>query len=264
VSLPWLVLNWEGLLSVYRTWWRGGATYGSVWLVPGLLGHPLSVTVVTTLAILGWVTALVVGAAFALSLDRRPTVAEISLVMLVIVLVTGKSVPVQAGLWLLPLIALVGLKWRDHLIWAGFEATYFVAVWLYIAGLTPPNRGLPVRIYCLLLGLRIAAMLFVLVQVWRVARSRPAQPPEPGEAESVPVGAESVGAGSVAAASVEAETVRTESVGAASVEAGTADADVLGPQPVGTEPGNAEQVEEVDPLAGPLAGAADQVLVRFG
>jgi len=225
VSLPWLVVNADGLVSVYRSWWRAGASYGSVWIVPALLGHGLSVGVVTALAIAGWLMALAVGAVFALSLDRRPTVAEISLVMLVIVLVTGKAVPVQAGLWLLPLIALVGLQWRDHLIWAGFEATYFVAVWLYIAGLSKPDRGLPARGYGLLLGFRVAAMLFVLVQVWRVARSRG---PADNELEAADW-SEPVDAG-----------------------------------PVDVEPFDAEQVDEVDPLAGPMAGAPDAVLVRFG
>ena len=224
VSLPWLVMNADGLLSVYRSWWRAGAGYGSLWMVDvdvvgGRLVAPTVLTglpqgVVTRLVLVGWLVALAVGAFFALSLDRRPTVAEISLVMLVIVLVTGKSLPVQAGLWLLPLIALVGLQWRDHLIWAGFEAVYFVAVWLYIAGLSKPDRGMPAGGYSVLLGLRVAAMLFVLVQVWRVARSRwPAEPLDP--------------------------------VGA-------------------SEPVDAAQIDEVDPLAGPMSGAPDRVLVRIG
>src|SRR5674476_432077 len=196
VSLPWLVMNADGLLSVYRSWWRGGASYGSVWMVSGLLGQSLPQSRLTVLVIAGWLAALAVGAFFALSLDRRPTVAEVSLVMLVVVLVTGKSVPVQAGLWLVPLIALIGLQWRDHLVWAAFESTYFVAVWLYIAGLSKPDRGLPRGPYSLLLVLRLAAMLFVVMQVWRVARAR-----GPGD--------------------------------------------------------------EVDPLAGPMAGAPDRVLVHL-
>ena len=212
VSLPWLVMNADGLLSVYRSWWRAGAGYGSVWFVPTLLGHALPEGVVTALSILGWLAAVAVGAFFALSLDRRPTVAELSLVMLVIVIVTGKAVPVQAGLWLLPLIALVGMKWRDHLIWAGFEAAYFVAVWLYIAGLSKPDRGMPAGGYSVLLGLRLAALLFVLTQVWRVARSRWPVDPEP-----------------------------------------------VDPEPLDPIP-----EDEVDPLAGPMAGAPDRVLVRLG
>ncbi len=225
VSLPWLVTNADALLSVYRSWWRAGASYGSMWIVPSLLGRSLSAGSVTALVVVGWLVALAVGAAFALSLERRPSVAEVSLVMLVIVLVTGKSVPVQAGLWLLPLIALVGLQWRDHLIWAGFEATYFVSVWLYIAGLSKPDRGLPARGYTVLLGFRVAAMLFVLVQVWRVARRRePVAPVEPGDGEAVEV-----------------------------------------PDPVdGQAVEIPDRVDELDPLAGPMAGAPDAVLVRFG
>jgi len=206
VSLPWLVVNADGLLSVYRSWWRAGASYGSVWMVPSLLGRSLPAGGATALAILGWLAALAVGGLFALSLDRRPTVAEISLVMLVIVIVTGKSVPVQAGLWLLPLVALVGMQWRDHLIWAGFEATYFVGVWLYIAGLSRPDRGLPKGTYSVLLGLRLAAMLFLVAQVWRLASAR---------------------------------------------------------RPV-RERDEVDQEEEIDPLAGPMAGAPDRVLVHVG
>ena len=189
VSLPWLVINADALISTYRTWWRGAAGYGSPWMVSGLLGQPLPQGRVTALVILGWLAALLVGGYFALGMDRRPTVAEVALVILVIVVVTGKTAPVQAGVWLLPLIALVGLKWRDHLIWAGVEATYFVAVWLYIAGLSKPDRGLPAALYALLTGLRVAAWLFVLVQVWRVARSRgPALPAEPDDAGSAGYG----------------------------------------------------------------------------
>ncbi|MEO6145059.1 MAG: glycosyltransferase 87 family protein [Dermatophilaceae bacterium] len=264
VSLPWLVMNADALLSVYRTWWRSGPSYGSLWMLPSLLrptmrpgilasllGNGLGPGAVTALAILGWLVALAAGAVFALSLERRPAVAEISLVMLVIVLVTGKSVPVQAALWLLPLIALIGMQWRDHLIWAGFEATYFVAVWLYIAGLSKPDRGLPSRGYAVLLGFRLVAMLFLLVQVWRVARSR--EPVDPLEAAEA-----SADADADADLSADAGGPETESD-----DAGAAEAE---PKSGGVDADDAqrEPVEEIDPLAGPMAGAPDAVLVRFG
>jgi Glycosyltransferase family 87 len=241
VSLPWLVMNADALIAAYRTWWRSGAGYGSVWIVPSLLGHGLPQVTVTALAILGWLAALAVGAFVALGLDRRPTVAEVSLVILVIVLVTGKSVPPQAGLWLLPLIALAGLQWRDHLIWAGFEVTYFVAVWLYLAGLSTPQRGLPARLYVVLLVLRLAAMLFLPVQVWRVARSRAPVESEPSESE--PSQSKAAVSEPVVSDSVDSEPVVSDSVD--------------------SEPVDVVQEDEVDPLAGPMAGAPDQVLVRL-
>jgi hypothetical protein len=234
VSLPWLVMNADGLLAVYRNWWRSAAGYGSPWMVSGLLGQSLPVGRVTGLVTVGWVVALLVGAAFALSLDRRPTVAEVSLVMLVIVVVTGKAVPVQAGLWLLPLIALVGLKWRDHLIWAGLEATYFVGVWLYIAGISTPSRGLPAGFYSLLTVLRLAAWLYVLVQVWRVAKSRAAVvSPRPAEQDF-------------------AQWESTSHV--------PDEQDSVQQRLVDYE---FKHEEEIDPLAGPMAGAPDAVLVRI-
>ena len=113
---------------------------------------------------LGWVLALAVGAVLALTPQRRPAVAEVSLVMLAIVLVTGTTLTPQASLWLLPLVALVGLRWRDHLIWAGVEAAYFVAVWLYIAGLTTPDRGLPGRDYAVFVLARVAAVVYLAVR----------------------------------------------------------------------------------------------------
>jgi Glycosyltransferase family 87 len=240
VSVPFLVINADGLLSAYRTWWRAAPSYGSPWMVPGLFGHGLE-NRVTALVLLGWLAALAAGALFALSLDRRPTVAEVSLVMLVIVVVTGKAMPVQAGLWLLPLIALVGLRWRDHLIWAGVEATYFVSVWLYIAGLSKPERGLPKGLYAAIILLRVAAWLYVLVQVWREAASRPpaisSESGEQGSGEQEPDGQGSGEQGSG--------------------EQGSGDL-----EPVDLELADPEQDEEVDSLAGPMAGAPDQVIVR--
>ena len=174
VSLPWLVLSADGVLSTYRQWWRAGAGYGSVWLVPQLFDHDLPVGAVTALAVVGWAAALVAGALLALATERRPAVAEVALLMLAVVLVTGKAVPVQACLWVLPLIALVGVRWRDHLIWAGAEVVYSVAVWLYLAGLSTKDRGLPPGPYSVLLLARLAALAWLVAQVVRVARARPA------------------------------------------------------------------------------------------
>jgi Glycosyltransferase family 87 len=242
VSLPWLLTSSDAVLLTYRTWWQSPAGYGSLWLVPALLGHDLSPAAVTGLAITGWLLAVLVGALFALSLNRRPTVAEISLVMLVVVLVTDKAVPVQATLWLLPLIALVGMKWAHHLIWALFEAIYFVAVWFYIAGLSNPERALPSGTYSVLLGLRLGAVVFLLVQVWRVARSR-----RPADAE-------------LRAAELRAAEVRAAELRAAELpDAEPSNADYLDADYL-----DAEQDEEVDPLAGPMAGAPDRVVLRFG
>ena len=52
----------------------------------------------------------------------------------------------QAALWLVPLVALCGVRWRDHLVWAGAEALHFAMVWVYVGGLSKADRGLPARL----------------------------------------------------------------------------------------------------------------------
>ena len=135
-------------------------------------GTPCPNGAVTALAVLGWVVALLAGAVLALSSARRPTVAEVSLVMVAIVLVTGKSFTVQSSLWLVPLVAWCALQWRDHLIWAGAEALNFVAVWLTIAATTVPDRGLPAPWYAFFSMLRVVAVLWLAAVVWLRARER--------------------------------------------------------------------------------------------
>ena len=85
-------------------------------------------------------------------------------------MITGKAWPVQASLWLLPLAALARPRWRDHLIWAGCEAAYFMGVWLYLAGQTTANRGLPGSWYSLLVVVRVAGLLWLVAMVVRDAR----------------------------------------------------------------------------------------------
>lgn len=166
------LVNPDAAGSAYTAWASAGAGYGSPWMLPQLASHPLPAGAVTALAVLGWVVALGAGAVLALSSARRPTLAEVSLVMVAVVLVTGKSFTVQSSLWLVPLVALAMVQWRDHLIWAGTEAINFVAVWLVIAAVSVPDRGMPNGWYGFLSMLRVAAVGWLVVVVWLRARER--------------------------------------------------------------------------------------------
>ncbi len=179
----WL-LNPEAAASAYQGWANAGAGYGSPWLLPQLAGHPLEPLPTTLLAVLGWAVAVAVGAGLTLTSARRPTIAELSLVMVGLVLVTGKSFTVQSSLWLVPLAAWCALQWRDHLIWAGAEAVNFVAVWLTIAATTVPDRGLSNPWYATLSMIRVVAVLWLVAVVWLRARDRRAgAAPGPSEGE---------------------------------------------------------------------------------
>ncbi|GAA6525616.1 hypothetical protein [Intrasporangium sp. DVR] len=171
----WL-LHPEAAASSYRAWASAAAGYGSPWLLPQLAGHPLPTWALTALAALGWVIAVGVGAVLALASARRPTLAEVSLVMVGIVLVTGRSFTVQSSLWLVPLLAWCLVQWRDHLIWAGAEAMHFVAVWLTIAATKVPDRGMPNSWYAFFSMLRVIAVLWLVAMVWLRARERWGRP----------------------------------------------------------------------------------------
>jgi hypothetical protein len=176
VLLPFLVANPGAILRSYELWWDSAAGLGSPWMIPQLLGHPLPTGATTLLTIVGLIVTVLVGTVFALSTQRRPTLAEVALVLVAIALLTGKTFPVQSSLWLLPLVALCGLRWRDHLLWAGAEALHFVAVWIYVGGLATPDRGLPAGWYAVFLTLRLAAVGYLVWRVWHTAAQRPVAP----------------------------------------------------------------------------------------
>ncbi|MGV1008629.1 MAG: glycosyltransferase 87 family protein [Dermatophilaceae bacterium] len=180
-----VVGNPAAAARAYAEWWQSAAGFGSPWVLGQITGHPLPSWLLSGLVLTGWVVAAVLGAFFALAGERRPGVAEVALVMVAVVLVTGKAFPVQASLWLVPLVALCGLWWRDHLLWAGAEAMHFAAVWLYLAGVSVPSRALPAGWYALFVALRIAGVLWLAVQVWRMGRARPPLSAQPDETDQL-------------------------------------------------------------------------------
>jgi hypothetical protein len=194
-----------GVRAAWEEWRSAPPGYGSIWLAPQLLeasrpdgrhwwfpfgaigtigGRTASaVSLVLVLVLIGSVAVWVLrgpglpGAvsrwsAFGGS-DVRPA-ARIALALLAGALVLSTSLPVQASLLVLPLVALAGLRWRDHLLWATTECAYFVGVWLYIAAQSEPDRGLPASIYLPLLLARLLGLGWLAVQALRAPAPVPA------------------------------------------------------------------------------------------
>ena len=236
VLLPFLVANPDAIMRPYELWWDSAAGLGSPWMIPQLVGHPLPTGATTLLTLAGLVGTVLLGAVFALSTRRRPTLAEVSLVLVALALLTGKAFPVQASLWLLPLVALCGLRWRHHLLWAGAEALHFVAVWLYVGGLSKPDRGLPPGWYAVFLTLRVVAVGYLVWRVWHTAAQR-AEAPDP-DAASNPESLSDPGGPDRAD--------RSKTAGGVPVDTAYLDSDAV-----------------VDELAGDFTDAPDRLLVRL-
>lgn len=159
-------------VTVTRSWsaWNDSfAGLGSVWYLPTLAGTPWSPGVLTAVAVVGMLLAVVLASLLVLGAPTAPRVGAAALVVVAVVLVSGKSFPVQSSLWLVPLVALAGLRWRDHLVWALAEAVHFVAVWLYLGGLQNADRSLPASWYAVALLGRVAAVVFLAARAWQTA-----------------------------------------------------------------------------------------------
>ncbi|GAA4980841.1 glycosyltransferase family 87 protein [Kineococcus glutinatus] len=175
VDVP-LLLATDGAWSAYlRDWWSRPAGYGSPWLVPQLVEQAvgaedvagLSPGTVTALSLVAGAAVVVAVGVLVLWAPRRPRVPQVALLLVAGWLLVGKAVPPQASLWLLPLAALAVPRWRDHAAWLATEGLYFVAVWLFIAGQSVPDRGLPPEFYLAALVLRLAGIGWLVVAVVR-------------------------------------------------------------------------------------------------
>ena len=170
----------SGIADAWKGWKGGGAGFGSLWLLPSLLsqsrpararwwysGQGPSAQTVTVLAIvtLALLTALVIW--LVMSGRHQVGLAHLALIAVAGTLIAGKAIPPQASVILLPLIALVGLAWRDHLIWVTAEVVYFVSVWLYLGG---GNRGMPAWLYLTVLLTRVVALGWLIARAVKAAR----------------------------------------------------------------------------------------------
>lgn len=173
IALPFLALSPGTLTRSWSMWLDTPAGLGSIWYLPTLAGSPWPSSVLTIVAVLGMAVAVVLAALLVLGAPTTPRLGAVALLAVAVVLVSGTSFPVQTSLWLVPLVALAGLRWRDHLVWALAEAVHFLAVWLYLGGLQNADRSLPAGWYAVALLLRVGAVGFLAVRAWQAATTFP-------------------------------------------------------------------------------------------
>ncbi len=164
VSVPVALVDAGLLTAPWRAWARGGAGPGSPWYLFTMAGFPIGARQVALIAALG--ILLAVALSVLLARRPRPVVAAVALVGLCAALSTGASFQPWAALWLVPFVALVGIGWRDHLLWAGAEAVHAVAMFGYLDYLVDPAHGLPPGWYAAALLLRLGAVGWLAHQAW--------------------------------------------------------------------------------------------------
>ncbi len=165
VALPVALVDAGVLTAPWRAWARGGAGPGSPWYLFTMAGFPIGAGQVALIAALGILLAVALSVLLARR-RPRPVVAAVALVGLCVALSTAASFQPWAALWLVPFVALVGIGWRDHLLWAGAEAVHAVAMFGYLDYLVDPAHGLPPGWYAAALLLRLAAVGWLARQTW--------------------------------------------------------------------------------------------------
>ena len=176
VIASWLAINLPVALSTPQGWWRfyelnlsRGADWGSPWLAFSMLGIPLAnLNYLTILALLAGLTLV---SLIFFEFSVTPTLAQISFILLAVVMIVSKVYSPQYVLWLTPLAILALNKKSVHAfwIWQGGEIIYHIAIWQHLATVTGAPFGLPAKGYALLILVRIATTIYLIAVIARSA-----------------------------------------------------------------------------------------------
>ena len=172
INIPVLLTTPEGWLRFYQLNFDRGQDWGSAWYALSSLGVPLGST--NFFAILALLVAVLVVSLFIFGTKETVTLADVSFIVLALVMVASKVYSPQYVLWLVPL-AVIAITTRKDFhafwIWQIAEVIYHVAIWQHLATVTDAKFGLPLTGYALISLIRIAACLyFVAVLIKKAAR----------------------------------------------------------------------------------------------
>jgi hypothetical protein len=99
------------------------------------------------------------------STKETVTLADVSFILLALVMIASKVYSPQYVLWLAPLAVIAMSTRRDvhaFWIWQIAEVIYHVAIWQHLATVTGAKFGLPLAGYALITLVRIAACLYLV------------------------------------------------------------------------------------------------------
>jgi hypothetical protein len=173
----WLVINLPIALTTPSGWWRfyllnidRDADWGSLWYALSLLGVPLSnLNLFATLFLLIVVAGFIL---YFLELRIVPALADLSFILMAVLMAVNKVYSPQYVLWLVPLAIMVLRKNDRSLmsafwIWQGGELLYHLAIWQHLASYSGARFGLPDGGYAVATLIRIATVLLFTLQIVR-------------------------------------------------------------------------------------------------
>jgi len=161
INLPVFLTTPEGWLRFYELNFDRGQDWGSLWYALTSLGVNLGNT--NFFAILTLFLSVLFISLLIFSTKEVLTLADVSFIVLALVMIASKVYSPQYILWLVPL-AVIAMSTRKDLhafwIWQIAEVIYHVAIWQHLATVTGAKFGLPLGGYALITLLRIVACLY--------------------------------------------------------------------------------------------------------
>lgn len=172
INIPVLLTTPDGWLRFYQLNFDRGTDWGSLWYALSSLGIPIEST--NFFALLALLIAVLVISLLIFATKEPLHLAQISFIVLALVMIASKVYSPQYILWLVPLAVIAMTTRRDlhaFWIWQIAEVIYHVAIWQHLATVTGAKFGLPLTGYALISLLRIAACLyFVIVLIKKASR----------------------------------------------------------------------------------------------
>ena len=166
-GLTWLAVNLPPMLTAWPGWsefWLKnadrGADLGSIWYVLTLV--QLQVPAVSAIAFLCMAAGGCAVAWLVLTAPRRPRLAQVAVLLLIVFLVFNKVYSPQYVLWLLPLVVLARPVLLDVALWTAAELVYYVAIWGFLQGLLGLGTGSEWMYWVAVLGRACAQVWFAL------------------------------------------------------------------------------------------------------
>ncbi len=168
--LTWVVVNAPVFVASPSGWlyfWQfnvdRGADLGSIWYVMSLAGAPVPNPGMWSLLLM--MLGCLGIAALVFLAPRRPRVAQVAFLVVVLFLLVNKVYSPQYALWVLPLLALARPTWREWAVFNVAEIAYYFAIWGHLAGTLHPGDGGPDRVYWLAVFLRVGVSIWLVVVV---------------------------------------------------------------------------------------------------
>ncbi|MFI0432877.1 MAG: glycosyltransferase family 87 protein [Candidatus Nanopelagicales bacterium] len=189
-NVPVMVVNFEGWANFYTFSSARGQDFGSPWLALSLAGFTIPAGALNLVGLITFAVLCLGLAVVMLAAPTRPRLAPMLFCVLAAFALTNKVYSPQYVIWLVPLAVLALPRVRYLVAWQAGELIYFAAIWLYLAGLEQPGKGLPAGWYSVAIWIHVGATAaFCAMLLWITLR--PDRDPLRGP--GAPPGADSAG-----------------------------------------------------------------------